>query len=96
MQPPLHADRRTGAAGEVTFSVLRRTAGDIMLATLVLVAVLVAIGRAIKPEVRFRQGLAAVVCFGTAWRKVRAGMCRREAQPSMTSRMMHRFRAGHR
>lgn len=67
LQLPLYTIWRTGTAGEITFAVLHCTAGDIMIATLVLVTALVAVGSAAWPESRFRPVAATVVCLGAGY-----------------------------
>ena len=67
LQLPLYTIWRTGTAREITFAVLHRTAGDIMIATLVLVTALVAVGSAAWPESRFRPVAATVVCLGAGY-----------------------------
>ena len=66
-QLPLYTIWRTGSAGEITFAVLHCTAGDVMIATLVLVTALVAFGSAAWPRNGFRPVAAAVVSFGAGY-----------------------------
>ncbi len=66
-QLPLYTIWRTGSAGEITFAVLHCTAGDVMIATLVLVAALVAFGRANWPASGFRPVVAAILSLGVSY-----------------------------
>lgn len=63
-QLPLYTIGRTGSASEITFAVLHCTAGDVMIATLVLVTALVSFGSASWPRNGFRPVAAAVVSLG--------------------------------
>ena len=63
-QLPLYTIGRTGSAGEITFAVLHCTAGDVMIATMVLVTALVVVGSAAWPESGFRPVVVAVVSLG--------------------------------
>ena len=67
VQLPLYTIWRTGTAGEIAFAVVHCTAGDMMIATLVLVAALIAFGSAHWPAHGFRHGAAAVVGLGAGY-----------------------------
>lgn len=66
-QLPLYTIWRTGSVGEITFAVLHCTAGDVMIATLLLVAALVAFGSAAWPASSLQRVVAAVVSLGMGY-----------------------------
>lgn len=66
-QLPLYTIWRKGSAGEIAFAVLHCTAGDVVIATLVLIAALVAVGSAGWPANGFRAVAVAVVSLGVGY-----------------------------
>ena len=66
-QLPLYTIWRTGSVGEIAFAVLHCTAGDVMIATLVLVTALIAFGSATWPASGFLPVFAAVSSLGVGY-----------------------------
>ena len=66
-QAPLYTVWHTGAAREVVQAIVHCTLGDILIATVTLVAALIAIGSPAWPDQRFGQVLTATVIFAAGY-----------------------------
>jgi hypothetical protein len=67
VQLPLYTLWRTGTPGEIAFAVAHCTAGDVMIASLALLAALALLGSADWPAAGLARVLAAAVAVGIAY-----------------------------